>query len=1205
MSDRMRYTASARVGVWDTVETVSPALLENLKLLLRENSNGLIETVTLELQAVEDPGLAAVIAICDKVAGRGNPTLIDPEFEGAVIAPPGTDAPPLDSEMIEAARELFSLTYDLVSEVLPPKCALAADLQGLCSPEEDLFEAGFLQNFGARCAIRLHRQVLISELTASCPDNLANRRVDFVLHAGGLQWVFEIDGEQHAGQVQAANDLERDQALISSGWCVFRVQASVVRRGMAAWAQGFRAQLPENELRQLEQLQARSARDAIANSSVHVKALRLIIVPTAVQRCLRGIIRLFANGILPVHKAPVILVIEEDLGVTAPAFSMLLTMWQHLHALAPHTPAPPQIVLEVIGGEPLPENAPHGNLTVRQLSAAEGPYDIIISHGFFAEAGYRGRVEQRLFSVRPANFVSLRKAIGGATQRALQWSEALDYDLENLESALAAREGEESLEIPVLQSSALEYFLWLVFRKRGFWDGQLRVVARLLQRKPAVVLLPTGGGKSLTYQLSGLLLPGMTIVIDPLVSLMADQVENLSVAGIDMVDYVSGPQEREERVAVMMEMEAGKLAFIFVSPERLQIREFRDRLRSVVARFPISLAVIDEAHCVSEWGHSFRPAYLHLARNLEMFCSDGGAHVPTLVGLTGTASFAVLTDIQMEMGITDEIAVILPKSFDRKELSFLVQKTPMRGKLAELRSFRNVGLPRRLRGNEQAFFLCRGARTNSGIVFCPHVNGRLGIEQVAGALGHNNIFGGTVPQGFAGRTAEWNRHKRKVQQEFKRNLVQELVATKSFGMGIDKPNIRYTIHYTVPESVEAFYQEAGRAGRNGIANYALCTIIYSDDNWDTSINILNEPDHVAALARLEAVGWNDRGDLLQQLWLLFNTYHGQEREKSDTLDFWRHRIAPRLEGLPLGATTTVGVSFTADGDRATLERSIFRLMLLGVVQDYMINWVARGIEVVVERRSPAQIRSNLEQYLRQYKFREFAENAVLAVPVATIEAALENGIGVLVDFVYGHIVAKRKQALRTMGELCRNFVSDAEFREALLNYLQESEFSATLRTWLHLSFDAIGLENIHLLMNELTELEQVRRLVGTVRRMLDEDPGNNAFRYLSLLARSGSSVESDSSVLQEAISLASQVARGRDLFADPDASLAAMLAEVMSRRPLLALATGDVFIRYAGTAGLARLVLEAPGPAREVLREQCLILLLAGVADALRNCEFY
>ena len=1203
MNDRMRYTASARLGVWDTTETVSRAQLEDLKQLLQENSNGLIGTETLELRAGQDAGLAAVYAICDKVAGRGNPTLIDRAFEDAVMAGGGIGAGPVDST-VKAARELFCLTYDLDAGALPAKCALAADLQALCSPEEDLFEAKFLQIFGAKCAMRLQRQVLIRELAANCGDHLANSRVDFVLHAGCLRWVFEIDGEQHDASVQAANDEARDQALITNGWCVFRLQASAVRRGLAAWERTFRAQLQENELRELKQLMARSGRDAIASSAVHAVARRCIIEPAAVQRCLRGLIQLFANGILAAHGVPRILVIEEDLGVTATAFSIFLTMWQHLHALAPQTPGPPEIVLDVIGGEALPGSALHGNLKVRQLSVPEGPYDIIISHGFFAEAGYRGRVEQSLFPIRPANFVSLRKAIGGVTERALQWCEALSYDLEGLENALAVREGEEPREIPVLQSSALVYFLRLIFRKEEFWDGQLRVVARLLQRKPAVVLLPTGGGKSLTYQLSGLLLPGMTIVIDPLISLMADQVENLSAAAIDMVNYVASPQEPGERDAVYGEMEAGRLAFIFVAPERLQIQEFRDRLRSVVARFPVSLAVIDEAHCVSEWGHAFRPSYLHLARNLEKYCSDDGERVPTLVGLTGTASFSVLTDIQMEMGITDEIAVILPKSFDRKELSFLVRKVSMDAKPAELRSFRNVRLPQMLGGNEQTFFLLRGPRTNCGIVFCPHVNGSLGIVAVAENLGHQNIFGGTMPKGFQGGARAWNTHKTRVQQDFKRNLVQELVATKSFGMGIDKPNIRYTIHYGVPDSVEAFYQEAGRAGRNGIANYALCTIIYSDNNWDTAMQILNEADHVAGLARLEGVNWNDRGDLLVQLWLLFNSYGGQEQERSDTLDFWQQKIAPRLRGRPLGATTSVGVSFRNDESK-TLERSIFRLMLLGVVQDYTMNWRARGIEVVVQSRSPEQIRSSLEQYLRQYKFREFAEVAAQAVNGATIEEALAQGIGVLVDFVYGHIVAKRKQALRTMGELCRNFVSDAEFREDLLSYLQESEFSDRLRVWLHLSFDEIGLDAIHLLMREVTDLEQVRRLVGTTRRMLDEDPANNAFRYLSLLARAGSAVESDASVLQEAMSLASQVDRGRELFADPDAVLAAMVTQVMGRRLSLAASTGNIFMRYAGTAGFARLVLEEPGPGQELLRGQCLVLLLGGVVDALRDCEFY
>ena len=697
----------------------------------------------------------------------------------------------------------------------------------------------------------------------------------------------------------------------------------------------------------------------------------------------------------------------------------------------------------------------------------------------------------------------------------------------------------------------------------------------------------------------------MTIIIDPLVSLMTDQVENLETAGIDLVGFISSQLDPAEKEANLRDMEAGRLAFTYISPERLQIQEFRNQLQTVVARFPVSLAVIDEAHCVSEWGHDFRPSYLHMPLNLQRYCSDGDGRRPTLVGLTGTASFAVLTDIQMEMQVTDEDAIVLPKSFDRKELRFEIRIIPMASKPSALRTLK-LQMPRILRSNPQHFYDLHGDRTNSGIVFCPHVNGSLGVTSVAGQLGHNNFFAGQVPKAFRGDWSVWNQHKYRVQQAFKRNRIQELVATKSFGMGIDKPNIRYTIHYTVPQSVEAFYQEAGRAGRNGIPDYALCSILYSDDNWDAALEILNEPDHQIALARLNAINWDDRGDLLVQLWLMFNSYRGRAAEKMLTLDFWNKKLAPVIAGMPAGATNTQEIPF-GGGDQARVysERAIFRLMLLGVVQDYTINWQMRCFAVRVQRISPTEVKDHLRRYLMQYKFQDFAHKAVVDIPEDTVVNALQAAINVLIDFIYNEIVAKRKQALRTMGELCRNFTTDQEFREAILAYLQESEFSDELREWVNRSFEAIGMDAIHDLLDRVTTLEEVKRLVGTTRRMLDEDPQNIALRYLSICARAQSPAEGDASVLQEATTLALQVDRQRENLPSIDDILLSLLHDIAACRPALLTSVGSIVLRRAGTSTVARAIVQSRLADNETLYSLSIVLLTASAYHAATACNFY
>ena len=352
-------------------------------------------------------------------------------------------------------------------------------------------------------------------------------------------------------------------------------------------------------------------------------------------------------------------------------------------------------------------------------------------------------------------------------------------------------------------------------------------------------------------------------------------------------------------------------------------------------------------------------------------------------------------------------------------------------------------LPDALHENPQTFYKTNGDRTNGGIIFCPHVNGSLGVVTVAASLGHNNYFAGRPPKHLDQNIPEWNNHKKRVQSEFKRNNIQETVATKSLGMGIDKPNIRYTVHYGLPQSVESFYQEAGRAGRNGKKGYAKCAILYSDDNWDSAIDILNEPNHPIALKKLEKIKWNDRGDLLVQLWLLLNSYQGREEEKKAVLGLWDKQLSKVVREMRTGSTNTCDINYDKS-NKNEIEKSILRLVLLGVIQDYTINWRLHQISARVIKLDPIHIRENLRKYFLKYKFDEYANKKVSGISECDFDGALTDCVELLVDFVYDEIVFKRKQALRTMGEICRNFSGDRQFRDAILSYLQESEFSYEL-----------------------------------------------------------------------------------------------------------------------------------------------------------------
>ncbi len=418
------------------------------------------------------------------------------------------------------------------------------------------------------------------------------------------------------------------------------------------------------------------------------------------------------------------------------------------------------------------------------------------------------------------------------------------------------------------QKNGLLYFLQNIFRKTKFRPGQEAIINRILQGKDVIGLLPTGGGKSLTYQLCGFLHPGVTVVVDPINSLMKDQYDKLISNGITKTLFINSFNTKEEREENLQALTDSKVLIFFVSPERFQIENFRSSLYGCLNnKVYYSFAVIDEAHCVSEWGHDFRHSYLKLAQNLKRFCKAKGTNL-TMVALTATASFDVLADVQRELEMAEDAIVSLPpEAIDRKELNFEIIKISQPVDTAEFwKREKQIGnlkypiissffksLPPKIQKLEKRYGYfnpnpdfynkINEKFLNAGVIFCPTKSNKLSngvitlshYLEASKFLSISTFFGGgdenTIKDDEIESLAD---ESYKNQEEFINNNTNLMIATKAFGMGIDKPNIRYTIHYSFPNSVESFYQEAGRAGRD--SNPSVCTILYHPEDIHTNMD---------------------------------------------------------------------------------------------------------------------------------------------------------------------------------------------------------------------------------------------------------------------------------------------------------------------------------------------------------------------------------
>ncbi len=918
-------------------------------------------------------------------------------------------------------------------------------------------------------------EVKISDIIETENKEFVDQQVDFYLPQCNL--VIEIDGSQHTREVNRQIDIERDGYLAENGIKTIRFTSNIIRK------------LSEDKS---DDKNIRELYSILKNSDEIKKYRNEMFVNSKIARKYDGIMR-FQNlileqlkeGIISLNDNEWIFNIKDD-GDGIPfkvAITDIFLYLKHILNLQGKMITFPTLTIN----------------KVHQFNKNNKGVNVDIS----VTKRWDYSLDNPKVSYVRADYMDNRNYFKVAVSEAM-----IKYKIE--------QSGKEK------NVDSLCYILDNIYGFNKFNDGQLGVIKNALELQDTIGLLPTGAGKSLCYQLVCLLQPTINFVVVPIKSLMYDQKINLDSKGIVHTNYISGDLSAEEKHKIMKDLGNGKYFYVWVSPERFQTEDFRHELSKINSESLVGYAVIDEVHCLSEWGHDFRTSYLHLSKTIRNHCPGA-----LFLGLSATASTNVLKDILAEFEISKEnVKTIL--DYTRKELTFKVYRDT-NGNRGD--KFNRLNELLDILNKKRNVFELDGEESKCGIIFTPYVKGPFGCYGLYNKLNENDNYKGKVGY-YSGEVPkkdvkgdnkytkqepimaekQFNKYKKEVQDKFKNNQIPLLIATKAFGMGVDKPNVRYTIHYGIPASIESLYQEGGRAGRD--RKNAACYIINSVDKMDKEDHdkIFGMYTTVEEMQEiLEKYNWS-KGDILRILYLSLSGHRGIDEESQlayhilNVLSSKKSRIISVTDIK--NSINTIGINGKEiKVDFNTVQKAIYRLSLLGLINDWIIrDWGNKGkFDVDFRTISNTEVRNNLIKYIRKYE-PEFHLDRVKEGRDKNIREILDSEgneiykyIKIIIQWNYDNVFYSRRESLKNVEDLCLDYEEKgAEFFKNKL----EGYFKVTDSTFIisSLGDNPTSVEDWYKILlkkdGHLISPKEISEVNNSMLRFIEGARFNSAYNYL-------------------------------------------------------------------------------------------------------------